>query len=108
MIYSKELEEMCKVAKGVDHGPAPIPEEGKWVKAKEIKDIKNVVAYNKKEETEILHKKEDKYEKNELTQVNNITKKIKEQEEKYVETEKNNKIRNQILSSVEIEENKEK
>ena len=73
-----------------------------------IKDIKNVVAYNKKEETEILHKKEDKYEKNELTQVNNITKKIKEQEEKYVETEKNNKIRNQILSSVEIEENKEK
>ena len=39
MIYSKELEEMCVVAKGVDHGPAPIPEEGKWVKAKEIKDI---------------------------------------------------------------------
>ena len=37
MIYSKEVEEMCKVAKGVDHGPAPIPEEGKWVKAKEIK-----------------------------------------------------------------------
>ena len=36
MIYSKELEGMCKVAKGVDHGPAPIPEEGKWVKAKEI------------------------------------------------------------------------
>ena len=39
MIYSKEVEDMCKVAKGVDHGPAPIPEEGKWVKAKEIKDI---------------------------------------------------------------------
>ena len=39
MIYSKEIEEMCKVAKGVDNGPAPIPEEGKWVKAKEIKDI---------------------------------------------------------------------
>ena len=39
MIYSKELENMCCVAKGVDHGPAPIPEEGKWVKAKEIKDI---------------------------------------------------------------------
>ena len=37
MIYSKELENMCHVAKGVDHGPAPIPEEGKWVKAKEIK-----------------------------------------------------------------------
>ena len=39
MIYSKELEGMCTVAKGVDHGPAPIPEEGKWVKAKDIKDI---------------------------------------------------------------------
>lgn len=39
MIYSNEVNEMCKVAKGVDHGPAPIPEEGKWVKAKEIKDI---------------------------------------------------------------------
>ena len=39
MIYSKELEGMCTVAKGVNHGPAPIPEEGKWIKAKEIKDI---------------------------------------------------------------------
>jgi NifU-like protein involved in Fe-S cluster formation len=39
MIYTKEVEHMCKVAKGVDHGPAPIPEEGKWVQAKEIKDI---------------------------------------------------------------------
>ena len=39
MIYSKEVENMCQVAKGVDHGPAPIPEEGKWIKSKEIKDI---------------------------------------------------------------------
>ncbi len=39
MMYSKDVETMCKVHKGVDHGPAPIPEEGKWVKAKEIKDI---------------------------------------------------------------------
>jgi NifU-like protein involved in Fe-S cluster formation len=39
MIYTKEVEEMCPVAKGVNHGPAPIPEEGKWVKATEIKDI---------------------------------------------------------------------
>ena len=39
MIYSKDLEKMCTVKKGVDHGPAAIPEEGKWVKAKEIKDI---------------------------------------------------------------------
>jgi len=39
MIYTKEVENMCPVAKGVNHGPAPIPEEGKWVQAKEIKDI---------------------------------------------------------------------
>ena len=39
MIYSKEVQEMCQVAKGPNHGPAPIPEEGKWVKAKEITDI---------------------------------------------------------------------
>ena len=30
---------MCKVTKGANHGPAPIPEEAKWVQAKEIKDI---------------------------------------------------------------------
>lgn len=30
---------MCCVKKGCDHGPAPIPEEGKWICAKEIKDI---------------------------------------------------------------------
>lgn len=30
---------MCCVAKGPKHGPAPIPEEGKWVKAYDIKDI---------------------------------------------------------------------
>ena len=39
MIYSKEVEEMCPVAQGVAHGCAPIPEEAKWVKSKEIKDI---------------------------------------------------------------------
>mgnify|MGYP001240475924 CR=1 FL=1 len=39
MIYSAEVEHMCPVAKGAYHGPAPIPEEGKWVQAKEIKDI---------------------------------------------------------------------
>ncbi|MCQ2750036.1 MAG: hypothetical protein MJ246_08960 [Clostridia bacterium] len=39
MIYTSQVEGMCPVAKGVNHGPAPIPEEGKWVKAKEIKDI---------------------------------------------------------------------
>jgi NifU-like protein involved in Fe-S cluster formation len=30
---------MCRVAKGPNHGPAPIPQEGRWVQAKEIKDI---------------------------------------------------------------------
>ena len=39
MIYSSEVQNMCPVAKGAYHGPAPIPEEGKWVQAKEIKDI---------------------------------------------------------------------
>ena len=39
MIYSSEVEKMCPLAKGANHGPAPIPEEGKWVQAKEIKDI---------------------------------------------------------------------
>ena len=39
MNYSHEVERMCTLAKGPKHGPAPIPEEGRWVKAYEIKDI---------------------------------------------------------------------
>ena len=39
MIYSHEVQHMCCVKKLRDHGPAPIPEEGKWVQAKEVKDI---------------------------------------------------------------------
>ena len=39
MTYSNEVNNMCVVAKGPNHGPAPIPEEGKWIQAKEIKDI---------------------------------------------------------------------
>ena len=39
MIYSTEVNNMCSVCKGAYHGPAPIPEEGKWIQAKEIKDI---------------------------------------------------------------------
>jgi NifU-like protein involved in Fe-S cluster formation len=39
MIYSSEVEEMTCIAKGPNHGPAPIPQEGKWIQAKEIKDI---------------------------------------------------------------------
>ncbi|MBQ7637939.1 MAG: hypothetical protein IJS90_03455 [Clostridia bacterium] len=39
MVYSKEVREMCPVHQGVNHGAAPIPEEAKWVKAREVKDI---------------------------------------------------------------------
>jgi NifU-like protein involved in Fe-S cluster formation len=39
MFYTPEVENMTCVAKGPNHGPAPIPEEGKWVQAREVKDI---------------------------------------------------------------------
>jgi NifU-like protein involved in Fe-S cluster formation len=39
MIYSNEVEHMCHVKKGAYHGPAPIPQEGKWDQVKEIKEI---------------------------------------------------------------------
>ena len=39
MQYSHEVEQMLCVNKGPKHGPAPIPEEGKWIQAKEIKDV---------------------------------------------------------------------
>ena len=39
MEYSHEVQHMCVVKKGPNHGSAPIPEEGKWVRAKEITDI---------------------------------------------------------------------
>lgn len=39
MIYTKEVENMCPVHKGAYHGPAPIPQEGQWVKVKENSDI---------------------------------------------------------------------
>ena len=39
MTYTKEVEQMCPVTKGPHHGPAPIPEEGEWVKAYKIEDI---------------------------------------------------------------------
>ena len=39
IIYTKDIQERCIVRKGCDHGPAPIPEEGLWVRSKEIKDI---------------------------------------------------------------------
>ena len=39
MIYSHEVQQMCCVKQGANHPSAPIPEEGKWVRAKEIRDI---------------------------------------------------------------------
>ena len=36
---SSAVENMCVVSKGPKHGPAPIPEEGKWVESKQISDI---------------------------------------------------------------------
>ena len=39
MNFTKEVEQMVCVAKGPKHGPAPIPQEGAWTKAREITDI---------------------------------------------------------------------
>ncbi|MDY6068247.1 MAG: hypothetical protein SPI34_00775 [Opitutales bacterium] len=36
---SHEVQQMCHVAKGAKHAPAPIPEEGRWVKSTQISDI---------------------------------------------------------------------
>lgn len=38
-MLTSELEKMCVVTQGPYHGAAPIPEEGKWVQAKDITDI---------------------------------------------------------------------
>lgn len=40
MIYTKKIESQCPVTQGVHHGAAPIPEEGQWIQAKDVKDIK--------------------------------------------------------------------
>lgn len=39
MQYSSEIEGMCKVAQGPNHGPSAIPQEGQWTQAREITDI---------------------------------------------------------------------
>jgi len=39
MIHTHEIEQMCVVAKGPNHGPAPIPQEGRWTKVKEVTDV---------------------------------------------------------------------
>ena len=39
MQFTHEIEQMCCVKKGCNHGPAPIPQEGNWTQSKEITDI---------------------------------------------------------------------
>ncbi|MBL7016766.1 MAG: hypothetical protein ISR84_04330 [Kiritimatiellales bacterium] len=39
MEYTPEINEMCVVARGPKNGPAPIPQEGLWTKATDVKDI---------------------------------------------------------------------
>ena len=36
---SSDVAAMCTVAQGPNHGPAPLPEEGKWVQAREVSEI---------------------------------------------------------------------
>lgn len=39
MEYTNDIKNMCFVRKGAVHDPAPIPEEGQWIKSKQITDI---------------------------------------------------------------------
>lgn len=39
MNYSSDVEKMCTISRCPNHGPAPIPEEGNWVKPYQISDI---------------------------------------------------------------------
>ena len=39
MQYSPEVEQMCTIAQGPNHGPAPIPQEGQWNQVRQITDI---------------------------------------------------------------------
>ncbi|HID97758.1 MAG TPA: hypothetical protein EYP57_06180 [Thermodesulfobacteriaceae bacterium] len=39
MSYTSQIEAMCTVRQGTNHGPAPVPEEGKWIKVREIGDV---------------------------------------------------------------------
>lgn len=39
MIYTTVVENMCPIQQGPRHGAAPIPEEGKWIQAKNVTDI---------------------------------------------------------------------
>lgn len=38
-MLTSELETMCEVRSGPSHGAAPIPEDGRWVRAKDVSDL---------------------------------------------------------------------
>ena len=57
MIYTKEVENMCPVNKGTYHGPAPIPQEGKWVQVKEVSDISGLTVKNTRLKSETTQNK---------------------------------------------------
>ncbi len=38
-MYSPEVEGMCPIAQGARHESSPIPQEGKWVRSREVTDI---------------------------------------------------------------------
>ena len=46
MQFTHEIEQMCCVKKGCNHGPAPIPQEGNWTQSKEITDISGLNVKN--------------------------------------------------------------
>ena len=52
MKYSHEVETMCPVAQGVNHGCAPIPQEGKWTKEVHVRSFitHNYTPYDGNEE----------------------------------------------------------
>ena len=39
MSFTHEVAGMICVAQGANHGSAPIPQEGRWVKSKQVSDI---------------------------------------------------------------------
>jgi len=39
MQYTAEVDEMCPITRGTNHGPSPIPQEGQWTQVKGVKDI---------------------------------------------------------------------
>ena len=47
IINSNKIKHMLPITKSAYHGPEQIPQEGKWVQKKEIKDISGVIKKKK-------------------------------------------------------------